>query len=141
MNCNSVINQLVLRSSPSHLGNSLLFQDFIFDYNASIRKEKPKKQANKKWNPFFLTQTFSGQHWLLIKCYQVNAGIFQKVSTSNEKTIKTVFKEKNGMKCGIPPLETCVLIGPPSFRWETLDSFMQHDVQELCRVVSAFSFF
>lgn len=22
------------------------------------------------------------------------------------------------------------------FRWETLDSFMQHDVQELCRVVS-----
>ena len=21
------------------------------------------------------------------------------------------------------------------FRWETLDSFMQHDVQELCRVV------
>ena len=24
-----------------------------------------------------------------------------------------------------------------SFGWETLDSFMQHDVQELCRVVSA----
>ena len=24
------------------------------------------------------------------------------------------------------------------FRWETLDSFMQHDVQELCRVVSVF---
>ena len=23
-----------------------------------------------------------------------------------------------------------------SFGWETLDSFMQHDVQELCRVVS-----
>lgn len=22
-------------------------------------------------------------------------------------------------------------------RWETLDSFMQHDVQELCRVVSS----
>ena len=26
-----------------------------------------------------------------------------------------------------------------SFGWETLDSFMQHDVQELCRVVSTFS--
>lgn len=25
------------------------------------------------------------------------------------------------------------------FRWETLDSFMQHDVQELCRVVSCFT--
>lgn len=25
------------------------------------------------------------------------------------------------------------------FRWETLDSFMQHDVQELCRVVSNYS--
>ncbi len=24
-------------------------------------------------------------------------------------------------------------------RWETLDSFMQHDVQELCRVVSGFT--
>ena len=25
----------------------------------------------------------------------------------------------------------------PVLRWETLDSFMQHDVQELCRVVSS----
>jgi len=24
-----------------------------------------------------------------------------------------------------------------SFGWETLDSFMQHDAQELCRVVSS----
>ena len=27
------------------------------------------------------------------------------------------------------------------FRWETLDSFMQHDVQELCRVVTLLSKF
>lgn len=33
--------------------------------------------------------------------------------------------------CSNPVVYVCVLV-----RWETLDSFMQHDVQELCRVVS-----
>lgn len=31
-------------------------------------------------------------------------------------------------------LSLCVCVC--TCRWETLDSFMQHDVQELCRVVS-----